>query len=119
LTSGYRTTYWVLFILMVVGIVGTISQGGVAIPGGAGIAVAYALYRDWSIRKRIELASRVRQTPGPTAASPSPAKPTPSSSDAVSLAAHGSIGAPRKIEAPLSSTAGIVQPRTETPQEQF
>ncbi|MDO8772337.1 MAG: hypothetical protein Q7K57_27275 [Burkholderiaceae bacterium] len=51
LTSGYRTTYWVLLVFMVLSIVGSFSRGEIGVPGGLGIAVAIALTRDWSIKK--------------------------------------------------------------------
>lgn len=53
LTRGYRTTYWVLFVFMVLSIVGSFSRGEFGVPGGLGIAVAIALMRDWSIKRRV------------------------------------------------------------------
>jgi len=52
LTSGYRTIYWVLLVLMILGIIGNISEGGFAFPGGFGIAIIFALIRDSSIKKK-------------------------------------------------------------------
>lgn len=46
LTPGYRVTYWVLLILMVFGIINALSEGGVAGPGGFGIAIIVALVID-------------------------------------------------------------------------
>ena len=53
LTKGYRTTYWVIFVLMVLTIIGQFAQGKFGFPGGFGIAVMFALLRDRSIRKKI------------------------------------------------------------------
>ncbi|MGA2527328.1 MAG: hypothetical protein ABSF79_12045 [Smithellaceae bacterium] len=54
LTSGYRATYWVLLALMVVGFIGTLSQGGIAGPGIFGIAIIIALIKDSSIKKKVK-----------------------------------------------------------------
>lgn len=51
LTTGYRTTYQILLGLMIVIILTQFGQGGFGYPGGIGLAIMYALYRDWSIRK--------------------------------------------------------------------
>jgi hypothetical protein len=53
LTSGFRTTYFFIIALMISMILYTFSQGGVGFPGGIGIAMIYALVKDWGIRKRI------------------------------------------------------------------
>lgn len=53
LTKGYRTTYQVLFILMILAIVGQLAQGEIGFPGGIGIAIIFALFRDRSIRKEV------------------------------------------------------------------
>ncbi len=53
LTSGYRATYQVLFALMVLSIIGQFSQGQVGFPGGLGIAIIFALFRDRSISKEV------------------------------------------------------------------
>ena len=53
LTSGYRTTYWVIFGLMILMIINAFSQGSFGLPGGFGLAVTFAPLRDRSIRKRI------------------------------------------------------------------
>ncbi len=54
LTSGYRGVYWVIFIIMAFTILGAFAQGGIGYPGGLGIAVAIALFKDWNIRSRIK-----------------------------------------------------------------
>ena len=53
LTPGFRITYWVIAALLLLFIVNAFSSGGYAYPGGAGLAVLFAIYRDWTIRKRI------------------------------------------------------------------
>lgn len=53
LTSGYRTTYWVIIVLMTFMILNAFAQGGFGFPGGIGIAMIFALIRDKSIRKRV------------------------------------------------------------------
>lgn len=53
LTGGYRTTYWVLFVFMVLAMIGSFARGEFGVPGGLGIAVAIALIRDWSIKNRV------------------------------------------------------------------
>ena len=70
LTSGYRTTYWVVFVFMVLGIFASFSEGGFAFPGGLGIAVVIALVRDSIIKKRVATVS-AQQSAKPNA-SPNP-----------------------------------------------
>jgi hypothetical protein len=53
LTSGYRTIYWVLLILMVFGIFNALSKGGIAGPGGFGIAIIVALVIDAKIKSKV------------------------------------------------------------------
>lgn len=60
LTSGYRTTYWVLLVFMVLSIVGSFSRGEIGLPGGIGIAVVIALISDWNIKKRIRASAENR-----------------------------------------------------------
>lgn len=55
LTSGYRATYWVLLILMVVGIFNSLSEGGVAGPGGFGIAIIIALVIDAKTKYKVNM----------------------------------------------------------------
>lgn len=62
LTRGYRTTYWILFVFMVLSIIGAFSRGEFGVPGGLGIAVAIALIRDWSIKNRV--AANTQLAPG-------------------------------------------------------
>lgn len=51
LTSGYRTAYWILLVLMLLSFVGELSEGRVGFPGGIGIALIFALFKDRSIKK--------------------------------------------------------------------
>lgn len=51
LTSGFRTTYRVIAVLMVIMIGVSLVQGNIGFPGIIGIAIIYALIRDWQIRK--------------------------------------------------------------------
>ena len=53
LTSGFRTTYRVLFILMILILLASLLQGQMGFPGIIGIAIYYALFRDWQIRKEL------------------------------------------------------------------
>jgi hypothetical protein len=53
LTSGYRTAYWILFVILIISVFNAFAQGGIGLPGGLGIAVIFALIRDRSIRKRV------------------------------------------------------------------
>tara|TARA_R110002072_G_scaffold271879_1_gene431901 strand:+ start:3489 stop:3809 length:321 start_codon:yes stop_codon:yes gene_type:complete len=53
LTSGYRATYWVLLVLMIVGIIKAFSEGGIAGPGGFGIAIIVALVIDAKIKSKV------------------------------------------------------------------
>ena len=53
LTPGFRITYWVIAVLLLIFIVNAFGSGGYAYPGGVGIAVLFAIYRDWTLRKRI------------------------------------------------------------------
>lgn len=53
LTRGYRITYWVIFAIMVITVLGAFAQGGIGFPGGLGIAVLIALLKDWTIQKRV------------------------------------------------------------------
>lgn len=55
MTSGYRTTYWVLFIFMVYSSITLLSKGGYVYPGGFGIAIIFALIKDSSLKKRATL----------------------------------------------------------------
>ncbi len=53
LTSGDRTTYWVILFLMTVWIIGNLSEGKVSSPGLLGLAVIIALVRDAQIKKAV------------------------------------------------------------------
>jgi hypothetical protein len=51
LMSGYRTLYRVIFVLMLVVVVASLSKGVVPVPGLLGIATVVALIQDSRIRK--------------------------------------------------------------------
>jgi len=53
LTSGFRFTYWVIAIVMLLYAIIAYRSGGYAYPGGIGLAVLFAIYRDWTLRRRI------------------------------------------------------------------
>ena len=53
LTSGFRTTYLIIAILMLLMIIANLSKGNIGSPGVIGFAILYALIRDWQIRKEI------------------------------------------------------------------
>ena len=40
---------------MILGIIGALSEGGIAGPGGFGIAIIFALIRDSSIKKKVKI----------------------------------------------------------------
>ena len=63
LTRGYRITYWVIFAFMAFTVLTAFAQGGIGFPGGLGIAVLIALFRDWTIQKRVRTAE-VSKSPG-------------------------------------------------------
>jgi hypothetical protein len=52
LVQGYRITYWVLLVLMIFGFFNAISEGGVAVPGGFGIAIIVALLIDSKLKSK-------------------------------------------------------------------
>ncbi|UUS60385.1 MULTISPECIES: hypothetical protein [unclassified Acinetobacter] len=54
LTSGFRTTYAIFAVLIILSIMLNLSQGQVGFPGLIGIAMIYALVRDWQIRKQLK-----------------------------------------------------------------
>jgi len=55
LTSGYRTFYWILVVLMAIVFIGSIAMGGgIFAPNLLGIAVIIALVKDVSIKKKIQ-----------------------------------------------------------------
>jgi hypothetical protein len=51
LTSGYRTFYRVIFVLMVIGVWFSLKMGLTPTPGFLGIATIIALYQDSKLRK--------------------------------------------------------------------
>ena len=53
LTSGFRTTYLIIVAVIALSIIGSLSQGQIGFPGLIGLAIIYALIRDWQIRKSI------------------------------------------------------------------
>jgi len=57
LTNGYRTTYWVFLVLMVMMMFSAFSRGEVGFPGGIGLAIIYGLFMDRHIRNRIARAA--------------------------------------------------------------
>ena len=52
LTTGYRITYWVLSVIMVLAFINALSQGVIGVPGFLGIATIIALVRDRSLKKK-------------------------------------------------------------------
>lgn len=52
LTSGYRTAYWVILILISLSLINTLAQGRFGFPGLVAFAMAFALYKDHSLRKQ-------------------------------------------------------------------
>src|SRR5690348_7133411 len=71
LTKGYRITYIVLLVLMVITIVGNAAQGKIAVPGILGVLVIIGLLRDWNIRKQV---AGLKPAPPPRASTP-PVRP--------------------------------------------
>ena len=57
LTRGYRITYWVLFVYMLLSVVVALSNGEIGFPGGMGIAVMIALVRDKILKSRVAKAA--------------------------------------------------------------
>ena len=72
LTSGYRTTYWVLLVFMVLAVASMFAQGRVGYPGLVTLLGAVALVQDAGIRKKVAAASKVV----PKRAAVAPAGPT-------------------------------------------
>ena len=54
LSSGYRTIYWVLFMLMCLVVVSSLADGAFAYPGGFGIAIIFALIKDVRLKKQVK-----------------------------------------------------------------
>ena len=54
LTTGYRVTYWVVFTGMMLSIVGAYAEGGIGVPGGIGLAVIAALFKDYLLRRQVK-----------------------------------------------------------------
>ena len=54
LTAGFRITYWAIAVLMLLFAVNAFKSGGYAYPGGLGIAVLFAIYRDWALQKKTQ-----------------------------------------------------------------
>ncbi|MGH2404892.1 MAG: hypothetical protein ACRDGN_10565, partial [bacterium] len=52
LTAGYRVTYWVVLVSMLVGAVDILQQGEVPIPGLLVLGAILALVKDTQIRRR-------------------------------------------------------------------
>lgn len=53
LTSGYRITYWVMAIFMILAFIGGTAEGNVMVPGLWGIAVIWGLVEDFRIRQAV------------------------------------------------------------------
>ncbi len=53
LTKGYRTTYWVITVVMILSIAASFQQGSVGLPGLLGILVVIALVMDARLRKKL------------------------------------------------------------------
>jgi hypothetical protein len=53
LTRGYRITYWVLTVLMIVTVINNLTTGSLSVPGGLGIAVIFGLVKDRKIRVEV------------------------------------------------------------------
>ena len=62
LTRGYRTTYWVILVLLLVAVVVNLSNGQPTYPGLLGFAAVYALVEDARIRKSVAARTAI-QTP--------------------------------------------------------
>ena len=56
LTYGCRVVYWIMCSLLIVSVYGTFARGGIGFPGGIGIAVLIALFRDRFIQRRVKVA---------------------------------------------------------------
>ena len=54
LTSGYLFFYWLMVALMIVVGAYVISQGGTPIPGFVAIAIVFALFKNSSIKRKLE-----------------------------------------------------------------
>jgi hypothetical protein len=53
LTRGYRITYWVINVLMIVTFINNLTTGILLVPGGLWIAVIFALVKDRRIRVEV------------------------------------------------------------------
>ena len=107
LTKGYRFTYWALFLFMVISIAAAYSRGGIGLPGGFGIAVAIALFRDWQIKRRLNT-GREAQRPAP-AVSATPSQPVwPENAEGTS-SQMSAVNIDRPIDAASPSQASWAQ----------
>lgn len=52
LSKGYRVTYTVVCILMVLTILMAAQQGEIGFPGGIGVLVIAALFIDWRLKRK-------------------------------------------------------------------
>jgi hypothetical protein len=59
LTNGYRITYWVIVVLMIIAFFGSLGSGQIAMPGLLGFAAIIALIRDSKLRKTTSQVSAV------------------------------------------------------------
>ena len=53
LTRGYRITYWILLVGMIVAVVGNARQGLVSFPGLIGVGIIIAVIRDFQIQRAV------------------------------------------------------------------
>ena len=63
LTSGYRTTYYILLIIFIIITFMSLIGGGVAIPGLLTIIAVIALIKDRSLRKKISGDGKEKERP--------------------------------------------------------
>ena len=63
LSSGYRATYWVVLVLMVLVFIGSLAEGQITFPGLMGAGVLVAIIKDLSLQHE-------QRTAPPSAATP-------------------------------------------------
>lgn len=66
LTTGFRITYWILAALMLLFIANAFNSGGYAYPGGVGLAILFAIYKDWRLRAKVQDIDVVHSSSGLT-----------------------------------------------------
>jgi hypothetical protein len=67
LTSGYRTTYWVIVVLMVVAIATMFAEGRIGYPSGLALIAIIGLVKDAGIRKRVAATREAPRNRAPVA----------------------------------------------------